>query len=1463
MDCEISSILVDIREKSRNVLSAWHMKQCSCRLKNVNVSALELTLERESERKQVRVAYSNLFNEGCRSTTVAIGKRVLVQGEAAMGKTILCMSIIEKWATGKLFQEFHIVLLLPLSSKNVASASSLSDLLSVLYTDFNADSCTKVASYLKQNREHNVLIIADGWEDLQASQCQTGSFLHSFLFSSDVIPASSFTVLITSRPGCIQESILHSVDRFITLTGFDKKSIESIIQSEFEGDYKRICYLTAQMNDNPLVARVCSTPLNLAIISNLCQSNEAKPLPNTMTELYSKLIWTLAVSSVKSNDTYESILSMSSHHDLPEELQRSWWHVCELAFRNIKKGHDTFSQSDATVLTSESSEIKKISCFGLIKPLSEKGDTLSFSFLHPCFEEYLAALHLAKQPQEAQLGFMRELTTRGECKSKTVISFWHFFISNYVRVVVNVNPDIIIQVLKVISPRLFSTKREYLRNLCHYSFEAKHHVVNHQVVKAMYAVDNDILRFGHPRDVHDCTAMIHVIGNIMQECKVEINFQDCHLKPEHINSLANVLGDKSSVVQVKGLNLSSNKLNNSLTDDLFSKATATLKFLKVLTLQNCDIGTTLDIRAILSALTESSCQTLTHLDLSLNPISVPFLQILQHHIESYATFENLQNLGLKGSLKDDVSTSFLANFSTTLSSRCKCLRRLDLSDNNLGEPGNPDLSEMISQLLSLGRDFNFVLNEEYMSEVNDEFICVMEESIKKKGTINHTMAHGVIVGPGRSGKNTLMSRLMGNGPPEPNFVSPSTGVLENIVKVEVKKLCTVAAAVSNLEWKKLKYDEEALELIMTTARHHSSTVSKPNTIKCIVKKYEEKSVTSIANIKSSKDLAGPKPKTKYKIVKLLRRLKRSKAGKNSQGPAVKYEEKEKNAVLYAPDIEPVDIFKRAVKLRGMDALREHLESSWSLYLTNTGGQIEFQEHLPLLVCGPSIFFVTFPLHYDLDKPYDVHYEYPDGRVETYKSPVTLLEELLQTLSTINASNFTSGQQRDSETALKPKIFFVGTHRDCLPEDTAEEIIKRRDKLLQDCVRQTSLFKQGSIQFAKAPDQLIFTVNNLSNDDEEFQKIRSAVQKTIEKNNFTIECPSSWLILSLILRAKHKSDQVLSFDKCFSIAQECGIVDRKELKQALSFIHSRLGLVRYFNTKDLSTLVVIDPQILFDKITHLIVKTFTSDNVEVKELEDFSQRGIIPVAVMQEISDNSSSDLQLPLKWLTKLLNYLRIAALFTDCDGDKYFFPSALCHAPEPHFTQPSSDSWPPLLVGFKSGFCPRGIPGALIKYLMTNEMKSKRSWNIIPNKIFKNQISFAIQAHGIITLRILPTHLEICYESEADLTEEASAEVISKEKKLTKRTCETAYVQIKKGMSTVTSQCKECDYFFGFYCTLTICKAHKHPAQLEWDGKTPFKLVCKVVSKRGSLPKGYEIWNLIKKRKSGIHNVIIISRNE
>ena len=79
-----------------------------------------------------------------------------------------------------------------------------------------------------------------------------------------------------------------------------------------------------------------------------------------------------------------------------------------------------------------------------------------------------------------------------------------------------------------------------------------------------------------------------------------------------------------------------------------------------------------------------------------------------------------------------------------------------------------------------------------------------------------------------------------------------------------------------------------------------------------------------------------------------------------------------------------------------------------------------------------------------------------------------------------------------------------------------QLIKKSKKLIkqiQEMVRQTSLFDQGSIVFAEGAKQLIFTVDNLSKEDTDFQKIRCALQQTIEKSR-SIYCRMSIHLVNL-------------------------------------------------------------------------------------------------------------------------------------------------------------------------------------------------------------------------------------------------------------------------------------------------------------------------------------------------------------
>ncbi len=89
------------------------------------------------------LAYPDILNTKSGKKTV---RKLLVEGDAGIGKTTLCTALSEDWANGKLFQEFEILLLLHLRQKKIPSAGSLLGLLKLLHSSYEI--CTLVAKLL-------------------------------------------------------------------------------------------------------------------------------------------------------------------------------------------------------------------------------------------------------------------------------------------------------------------------------------------------------------------------------------------------------------------------------------------------------------------------------------------------------------------------------------------------------------------------------------------------------------------------------------------------------------------------------------------------------------------------------------------------------------------------------------------------------------------------------------------------------------------------------------------------------------------------------------------------------------------------------------------------------------------------------------------------------------------------------------------------------------------------------------------------------------------------------------------------------------------------------------------------------------------------------------------------------------------------------------------------------------------
>ena len=738
--------------------------------------------------------------------------------------------------------------------------------------------------------------------------------------------------------------------------------------------------------------------------------------------------------------------------------------------------------------------------------------------------------------------------------------------------------------------------------------------------------------------------------------------------------------------------------------------------------------------------------------------------------------------------------------------------------------------------LDQGKNYH---NSADADKLEQKHLTAVQQAIDMQGTLAHTTVHGVIVGIARSGKDSLMKRLLGE---KPTGKSPSTGVAEKAVVVRVEKSSsnTVSACVEDSKWTRLtEYDDEAIEMMVqltSKQKIQKSTQKETDTQRKNTHAYKQRETEVCSNA----DLTHSKP---------------------SESDSPDFTPMAKRPIMAPLERKsPIEIFKEALEKRGLQGLRQHLENHWSIYLSNTGGQMEFQELLPLLVSGPSMFFVTFRLDRDLKQHYKIKYKVTvdssDGshpKIFKYTSNATPLETILQTLASIDAvGTYEYSNQNRERTALIYKVFIVGTHRDWLERNLSntqavQSKIKEINQILYDSVKSASYFPN----IIKLPgDQVIFTVDNFSTSDDDFKRIRSSVEQEVNKGDFAMTSPSHWLIYSLVLR--QLKSQIESYDNCYRIAKDCRITDDNEFKEALHFIHTKMGIIRYFPVDDLKNIVILDPQVLFDKVTELIVETFTSEHTDHQSVKDF-KKGIFSFSEFEKISHRRNPDPLLTPKRFARLLEHLRIAAPFYEnCRRTKrkilkYFFPCALSHVDELQEQSTVTDCGciPPLVISFECSYRPMGLTGALIKYLMTNERGSKDfKWKLLTEEIYRDQVSFGVKPyHDTITLKMFPTHIEVTCLPRSDNSSRHQDCLIEK---MCIEVCKT----IKAGIEMVNSDINyinNTEPLFTFYCQLcSSCPRFKHhPAELECFQNNPIKLYCLETDKPHDLPPGHEVWQL------------------
>ena len=476
-----------------------------------------------------------------------------------------------------------------------------------------------------------------------------------------------------------------------------------------------------------------------------------------------------------------------------------------------------------------------------------------------------------------------------------------------------------------------------------------------------------------------------------------------------------------------------------------------------------------------------------------------------------------------------------------------------------------------------------------------------------------------------------------------------------------------------------------------------------------------------------------------------------------------------DVVLPQPKRGPVSVIaissqsiRSIIRKYGFDTFKKHLMQTASLYLRDTGGQVEFQEMLPLLIFGPSIFFFVFRADLDFQSLLSFQYRESEGRsLNSYTSSITTEEALLQCLASVYAMD-TSG--KDVIKTHKSLVFIVGTHIDQLGS-SADQKIHQLNQHIDSVIK-----KNGFCDLVQYADEhkgsVFFPVDNTSESDEDFRVIRSKVNSLVShREEFAIEYPITYLLFCLDLQNVKKT--ILSLDEFKALAARHGIVG-EEVFSLLYFLHLRVGVVRYFDVDGLRDIVVLEPQVLFNTVTALIVKTFSCEALPSREVLEYKKKGLLSASTFQCVVSTEEVkkgilpasafeairiDGHLHPKKFLQLLVQLRIIAPFPTAGDqeEKYFIPCVLNHVPEStRGDHPHTDVLP-LAVKFQCQHCPKGVFGVLVTHLMTPEPgkgnHSTTTFTLRQDKIFKDQVFFTVHSPGVrdtISVKVYSSHLEI-----------------------------------------------------------------------------------------------------------------------
>ena len=578
----------------------------------------------------------------------------------------------------------------------------------------------------------------------------------------------------------------------------------------------------------------------------------------------------------------------------------------------------------------------------------------------------------------------------------------------------------------------------------------------------------------------------------------------------------------------------------------------------------------------------------------------------------------------------------------------------------------------------------------------------------------------VFTGPPRVGNTSLWQRLLCI---MPDRLLPSTGITdtEGTVRLNIRGCCGFAVHVSEIGWKKLQVEEEMGGFVSLVTQKRAR-MPKPKFLKhpfpVASELLEPTPNQSTLKAKLTSDMMTPTldstgvaqvSKDHTSEVDISSAILASPDSIRAVTPITSTISVGNRASLVAQGLpSPGQVLEQAfIMMRQAEATR-NIDSASFVYFTDTGGQPEFNELLSVLMAASNTFYIIFSLENDLgSKPPLEYLPLLDEPAVCYDSPYTTGEMLCQSLLSIP---ITLSDEDGQDVFLEESnaVLFIGTHKDTV----SSQKIQETNDFLIDLIKDTPQYKARVVKFSSAGN-IIFAVNNFSSleNNEDFVPIRTVTESLIYGDrSFKVRAPTSWLFLGIVLQKVSESQPIIALEQCKKLARQCGI-SKSKIEMALTFLHRKIGAIRYYNTENLNNVVILKPQLIINLLSNLMKRNFrkSSDKRAIFTSQDI-------VKVVKE-SEHVGEEI---LLCLTRDL-LLSAPHPDTTVQDPKHFLT---CMLPVSKQDQHDKTS---LLFTLKGISLPSGAGRAALTAIMQQATNSPSTWKINYERLFRNSLELSV----------------------------------------------------------------------------------------------------------------------------------------